>query len=76
MKVHGGPYQIAGVPDLIGCVAGKFIALEVKMPNGGDPTEIQKIQISRIKKAGGYARAVRTPQEAVRAVQTALGLSD
>jgi hypothetical protein len=75
MKVHGGPYQIAGVPDLLGCVEGNFIALEVKMPDGDPPTKIQKQQMKRIKRAEGYACVVTSEEEAVRAVRSALALS-
>ena len=30
--VHGGPYQAAGISDIIGCYEGIFWALEVKTP--------------------------------------------
>ncbi len=35
-KIHGGPYQRIGVSDLIGCLKGRFIAIEVKMPGKED----------------------------------------
>jgi hypothetical protein len=75
VKIHGGPYQAAGIPDLLGCVEGLMIALEVKMPDGDPPTKIQKQQMKRIKIAGGHARVVTSPKEAVRAVRSALALS-
>ena len=31
-KTHGGPYQRAGLPDLIGVHRGRFIGIEVKIP--------------------------------------------
>lgn len=34
LKVHGGPFQRAGVWDYILCVKGRFAALELKHPNG------------------------------------------
>lgn len=32
-KVHGGAFQKTGVPDIIACVKGKFVAIEVKRSN-------------------------------------------
>ncbi len=52
-----GPYSKAGIPDIIGVVNGKFIALEVKAVNG-HPSELQKRNIKLINQAGGYARIV------------------
>lgn len=34
VKVHGGPYQDPGTPDLIVCYRGAFLAIEVKTPRG------------------------------------------
>ena len=34
VKIHGGPYQDPGTPDLIVCYRGKFLAIEVKTPRG------------------------------------------
>ncbi len=33
VKIHGGPHQVSGVSDLVGCLRGRFIALEVKRPS-------------------------------------------
>lgn len=55
-KTHGGPFQMKGVPDLILCIYGFFIAIEVKVPGREDTlTAIQKNAIERINKSGGYA---------------------
>lgn len=54
-KVHGGAFQKTGVPDLIACVKGKFVAIEVKRSNGGIISELQKAQIQKIKDSGGIA---------------------
>jgi len=51
-KVWGGGYQQAGVPDLIICVNGYFVAVEVK-GDKGKPSELQLHNIEKIKKAGG-----------------------
>ena len=39
-KVHGGPTMMAGLPDLIACVDGRFVGIEVKMP-GNKPSKRQ-----------------------------------
>lgn len=43
-----------GVPDLLACVNGCFLAIEVKAPNG-KPSELQLWNIAKIRKAGGIA---------------------
>lgn len=53
-KVHGGPQMTAGLPDLIACVGGLFIGIEVKCP-GQLPTQIQKLRHEQIRKADGVA---------------------
>lgn len=54
MKVHGDMFQKAGVPDIIACINGKFVGIEVKRP-GGRVSELQKYQIEQIQKSGGVA---------------------
>ena len=56
-KVHGGPMQLRGVPDLVGCLNGVMFALEVKKP-GERLTAIQAHIIEQIKAAGGVAGRV------------------
>jgi Holliday junction resolvase len=50
----GGQFTKAGIPDLLVCCKGKFIALEIKAPTG-KPSELQLYNIEAIKKAGGIA---------------------
>lgn len=45
----------AGTPDILACIDGKFIGIEVKKPKGGVVSELQKLKIKQIKKAGGVA---------------------
>lgn len=54
MKVHGSMFQKAGVPDIIACINGRFVGIEVKRP-GGIVSELQKYHIAKINKAGGAA---------------------
>lgn len=53
-KTHGGPFQRAGIPDLIGCINGRFVAIEVKQP-GKKATKLQEYTLGLIKKAGGIS---------------------
>lgn len=63
-KVHGGPFQLAGVPDIIGCWQGLFVAIELKVP-GGEPTKLQLLVIEAIIKAGGRAGIATSVEEAI-----------
>jgi len=54
IKTHGSVYSRAGVPDLIACINGHFVGIEVKRPKG-IVSELQKMNISMIEKAGGEA---------------------
>lgn len=42
----------AGVPDILACVNGHFVAIEVKAENG-KPTELQKWNVKQINKCKG-----------------------
>jgi len=46
-----------GVPDIIVCFKGKYLALEVKQP-GGKTTELQDYNIAKIRESGGVAEIV------------------
>lgn len=61
-KEHGGQFGTAGIPDLIVCYKGKFIAFEVKRP-GGKPTLLQKITLNKIEKAKGIAKIVTSVEQ-------------
>ena len=50
----GGQFTKSGVPDLLICCNGYFLAIEVKAENG-KPSELQLYNIDEIKKAGGFA---------------------
>lgn len=56
LKVAGSASQRSGVPDMIICLKGKFIALEFKREDGsGKASENQLIEISKIKNSGGVS---------------------
>lgn len=49
-----GIYAQAGIPDIIACIKGRFVAIEVKRP-GEKPTPIQEAFLESIAKKGGVA---------------------
>lgn len=51
-KIWGGGFQKAGIPDIIACVNGHFVAIEIKGPNG-KATELQKYNIKKINECNG-----------------------
>lgn len=68
-KIHTGPFQERGIPDIIGCLNGLFIALEVKRPdNQKGATEIQKFQLKRISRAKGLSAVVQSVDEALKVI--------
>jgi hypothetical protein len=66
-KVHGGPMQALGIPDIVLCYQGRFGGLEVKRP-GQKPTAIQQATLDRIRECGGIAAVVTSVDEALEAL--------
>ena len=62
-KEHGGIYGTAGIPDIIACVDGRFVAFEVKTETGR-LSRLQEVTLGRIRDAGGKAYMVRSAAEA------------
>ena len=66
-KVHGHPGQRRGIPDIIGCYKGRFIGLELKVPDRRDRvTELQRQVLEEISQAGGIGQVVTSKEEALR----------
>lgn len=63
-KDAAGPYQQQGIPDIIGCYRGLFVAVEVKRPLIGKPTPMQQQTMEKIKQAGGYAYIATSARDA------------
>jgi hypothetical protein len=61
-KEHGGMYGTAGVPDFICCIAGRFVAFEVKTEKGV-LTKLQESTLTKINAAKGIAHKVSSLQE-------------
>ena len=62
-KVAGSGGQMRGVPDIVGCWHGRFMALEVKRPKGGRLSLIQRHVIGLIAGAGGIVGVVRSLED-------------
>ena len=58
-KEHGGSYGSAGIPDIICCYRGRFVAFEVKTEKGRT-TALQDMNIRKINEADGIAVVVRS----------------
>lgn len=56
-KYWAGPYSKSGIPDIIACVNGYFVAIEVKAENG-KASELQKRNIRLIEKCNGVTMIV------------------
>lgn len=61
-KEHGGQFGTAGIPDIIVCYRGRFLAFEVKTQRG-KPSVLQTATIRQIMRAGGIATVVRSVGE-------------
>lgn len=84
MKVAGGLYQTAGIPDLLVLIDGHFFGLEVKCPKPGESdnaarkraTLRQRLALDAIRKAGGTAAVIISPEEALWIIGRALKQPD
>ena len=54
IKTHGDRFSRVGTPDIIACINGHFVAVEVKAENG-KPSDLLRCQIEQIRKAGGHS---------------------
>ena len=61
-KEHGGQYGTAGIPDIIVCYKGRFLAFECKVGKN-KTTVLQEVTIKQMIRAGGYAIVVRSVEE-------------
>lgn len=62
IKHHANKFTKVGVPDILGCWKGKFIAIEVKTPVGV-LSELQKYNLEAIRNAGGISFVARSLQD-------------
>lgn len=61
----------AGYPDVLCCVRGYFVSLEVKQ-EGGKASPLQLRRIAEIREAGGYAEVVRSLEDTRKIVEPLL----
>ena len=75
IKIHGGMFQRAGIPDIIGVRKGRFIAIEVKTPdNRAGPwkngvTRLQDKFLLILKKHGARCGIAKNEKEAIKIVK-------
>lgn len=58
VKVWGGGFQRAGIPDILACINGNFVALELKSETGR-LSELQKYNLKKIIDNDGIALEVK-----------------
>jgi hypothetical protein len=51
LKIHGNAFQRTGEPDLILCVGGQFVAIELKVGDN-KPTRLQLHRLEQWRSAG------------------------
>ena len=54
VKFFANGMTAVGIPDVLACVNGRFLALEIKSEKG-KPSKLQLWQIAEIRKSGGIA---------------------
>jgi Holliday junction resolvase len=53
IKHFANAYTKSGIPDILACVNGHFVGIEVKAPNG-KPSELQLYNIKEINETSGF----------------------
>lgn len=61
VKYFANGFTKSGIPDILACCNGHFLAIEVKAENGR-PSELQLHHIEKIKQSGGHAVIVKPSQ--------------
>ena len=72
-KEHGGMYGTAGIPDIIACYRGRFLAFEVKTPTG-KLTKLQENTIQKINAAKGQSFKVTSAADVASILKMLEGL--
>jgi hypothetical protein len=67
----GSRYLPTGTPDILGCVDGRFLAIEVKRPGAAGPTAAQLGQLTRWQRAGALAGWVTSEDDLVQLLDRA-----
>lgn len=65
-KIHGGPHMMVGLPDIIACVDGRFVAFETKVPEKRKNQSVAQKRIQElIRRAGGVSEVICGAREAL-----------
>lgn len=80
VKIHGGPYQRVGIPDLLVIIDGRAVGIEVKAQKPSESAEhareratpTQRATIAAMKRAGAVAGVAVTIDEAIALVSDTL----
>lgn len=62
VKVTGGLYQKGGISDILACVKGRYVAIEVKRP-GERLTPLQESFLAKVVYTGGRAFVATSVEE-------------
>lgn len=54
VKFFANKFTKAGIPDILACINGHFVGIEVKSDRG-EPSELQLYNVRAIRRAGGFA---------------------
>lgn len=81
-KIHGGPQQEVGIPDLLVIVSGRLVGIEVKYQRPGESRKhalgrvsaVQSRQIERLRSAGAVAGPALSVGDAFSLIEEALAL--
>ena len=70
-KVHGSKFMEPGIADIISCVNGHFVAIEVKRPGAkNEQSEQQKVHERNVNKSGGTYLLVDSVEEVIAYVES------
>jgi Holliday junction resolvase len=68
INVPGNAFS-SGTPDILSCVRGLWVALELKSADGS-LRPLQKVNIKLIRRAGGIAEAIRSIERVREIIET------
>lgn len=71
-KIHGGPTMMAGLPDIVAVVHGRFLGVESKMP-GNKASMRQRYVHGLIERAGGTVVVAYSLSDVRKAVDRVAG---
>ena len=67
-KVHGGEFQMSGIPDISGVFEGLSVWCETKMP-GNKTSLVQDVRINQLRAAGAHVVVAYSVADAVQMLE-------